>query len=76
MFEQELEELKEFIESLECVKEMRGHSGPVQDTPAHSKAREMNIGVMLPLPRNYRNLNPKISDQIMEEVKNGPRLED
>lgn len=69
MFEQENQELKSFLSSLECVKAVQGQGGPVQDTPEPSSAREAGLAIRLPLPWAYRHNFPNLPDQIMDEVE-------
>ncbi len=64
--EPELNELKEFLSSLECVRTSREQSGPVQDVPVSARARVMGLAILLPLPWAFDRSLP---EKIMEEVE-------
>ena len=59
-------DLKEFLESLELIKATRDQSGPVQDTPELSIARDVGCGVIVPLPFGSDLF---LAELIMEEVR-------
>jgi len=64
--EPELNALKEFLTSLECVQASREKSGPVQDLPESASTRKAGLAIIVPLPRGY---DPSLAEQIMSEVE-------